>query len=184
MENLGISHYPFWARDMEEVTANDIHWLDPVTRWDPRHNREVVGRPTQGFGEAEFSYAGKTINPRPWNDNPKIDALRRKLERFLGVEFYFCLVGLYEDHTIGIPMHHDEIDHDDDIIASISFGATRVFEMQPVVSTLPLQRFILESGDLVIMTGENQRLAQHAVPPVSTPCGPRVNLTFRTKRSF
>ena len=184
MENLGISYYPQWASDMEEVGMNDVHWLDPVTRWDSRHNRKVVGRPTQGFGSDEFSYAGKTINPRPWEDNYQINAIKEKLERFLGVEFYFCLVGLYEDHTIAIPMHHDEIEHDDDVIASISFGASKVFEIQPVQSGLPLQRYLLNSGDLVIMTGENQRLCQHAVPPMATPCGPRENLTFRTKRSF
>ena len=144
----------------------------------------IKGRPSQGYGEAAFSYAGKTINPLPWEANDKVTELKDRLERFLGVSFYFCLCGLYEDHTVGIPMHHDEIEHDDDVIVSLSFGATRIFEMKECLDTVPVKRFVLQEGDLVIMTGHNQRIAQHAVPSQETPCGPRVNLTFRTKRSF
>lgn len=182
-QDLGVSYYPKWVQDIT-VTPSDIAWLEPVDRFDPRHLRMIRGRPSQGYGSAEFSYAGKTINPLPWDANPKVNELRERLERFLGVEFYFCLCGLYEDHTVSIPMHHDEIEHDDDVIVSLSFGATRIFEMKETYDTSPLKRFILEEGDLVIMTGKNQRIAQHAVPSQETPAGPRVNLTFRTKRSF
>jgi len=180
---LGVSYYPKWVTDIS-VSPSDIAWLEPKNRWDPRHERMIVGRPAQGYGEAPFSYAGKTINPLAWEANDKVNELKTRLEKFLGVSFYFCLCGLYEDHTVGIPMHHDEIEHDDDVIVSLSFGSTRVFEMKEVYDTTPTLRFLLEEGDLVIMTGKNQRIAQHAVPEMKTPCGPRVNLTFRTKRSF
>ena len=180
---LGVSYYPKWVQDIV-VSPSDIAWLNPTNRWDPRHERMIRGRPSQGYGEAAFSYAGKTINPLPWESNDKVNELRKRLEKFLGYDFYFCLAGLYEDNTIGIPMHHDEIEHDDDVIVSLSFGATRIFEMKECYDTAQMKRFVLEEGDLVIMTGHNQRIAQHGVPATETPCGPRVNLTFRTKRSF
>ena len=183
-KDLGISYYPKWCSDIT-LNSSEIPWLEPTNRWDPKHERMISGRPTQGYGDAPFSYAGKTINPLPWANNSKVSELKARLEKFLNVEFYFVLVGLYEDNTVGIPMHHDEIEHDDDIIVSLSFGDTRVFEMQPTTAgNVPVKRYLLEEGDLVIMTGKNQRLAQHAVPPMETPCSSRVNLTFRTKRSF
>lgn len=182
-QELGVSYFPKWVTDIS-ITPSDIAWLEPTNRFDPRHQRMIKGRPSQGYGVADFSYAGKTIRPLPWECNDKITELKKRLEKFLGVEFYFCLCGLYEDHTVGIPMHHDEIEHDDDVIVSLSFGATRLFEMKETYDTAPLKRYILEEGDLVVMTGKNQRIAQHAVPEQETPAGPRVNLTFRTKRSF
>ena len=179
---LGISHFPKWD-DKTVVTPEDIIWNEPVNRYDERHGRYITGRPSQGYGTHDFEYAGKNISPLPWEASDKILDLKGRLEDFVGVKFYFCLAGLYESNEVGIPMHHDEIESPTDVIVSLSYGATRIFELQPIDGS-PLQRFVLEEGDLVIMTGRNQELCQHGVPELETPCGPRVNLTFRTKGTF
>jgi alkylated DNA repair dioxygenase AlkB len=40
-------------------------------------------------------------------------------------------------------------------------------------------RLPLESGSLLLMRGPTQRHWRHGVDKQTTPCGPRVNLTFR-----
>ena len=174
----GFMYYPKFS--YLDVGVSDIPWEAPKDRWDPKHNRKVAGRPSQLFGSSEFTYAGKTLNPMPWDTVDNIDLLRLRLEKFFGVTFAYCLAGLYEDHTIGIPMHRDEVNSDDSLIVSISYGPTRLFQVQDAGNQI--HNMLLNSGDMVVMTGYSQVNTQHAVPPMATPCGPRVNLTFRTER--
>lgn len=179
----GITYYSQWS-DMR-VKPKDIYWNAPVTRWDPKTQRELIGRPSQGYGDAPFAYAGKHMDPLPWEANQVINSIKLELERFTGEEFYFCLCGLYENNQISIPHHKDEINDDDDIIASVSFGASRIFEVKHLnADGLPPVQYLLNDGDLIIMDGASQRVTSHAVPALETPCGERVNLTFRTKRSY
>lgn len=179
----GITYYPGWTE--ENVSPSDIYWNQPVIRWDSKTQRELIGRPSQGYGDAPFSYAGKHMDPLRWNANQKILEIKHDLEMFTGESFYFCLCGLYQDNSVAIPHHSDEIEDDDDIIASVSFGHSRIFSVKDITAdALPEKHYLLHHGDLMIMNGRSQRTTTHAVPAMETPCGPRVNLTFRTKGSF
>lgn len=170
----------FFQYDFEDVNCT---WEPTVDRWDPKHERFITGRPYTGFGTAPFEYAGKTVNPHPFSRHFVINNIREDLEKELGVEFYFCLVGLYVDNTVGIPYHHDEIEHDDDIIASVSFGATRTFRNR-MDETGEVTEYSLTNGDLLVFDGASQRVSMHDVPAQDRPSGPRINLTYRTARSF
>ena len=169
-----------YAGALSYRTFEDIAWLEPTNRYDERHQRYITGRPSQGFGDEAFAYAGKEIDPLPWHSHMYVNQLKARLERDLGVDFYFCLAGLYADETIGIPYHHDEIESDDDLIVSLSFGATRLFQNRKD-SDGWVDSYIVENGDLMVFDGHSQRVSQHGVPALSSPCGPRINLTFRTK---
>tara|TARA_R100001510_G_scaffold28885_1_gene25558 strand:+ start:6404 stop:7123 length:720 start_codon:yes stop_codon:yes gene_type:complete len=128
--------------------------------WDNPVNREVdgkliKGRPTLGYGDFSFEYAGKYMEPRPWTDHAEMPYIRKaattltceffkqkKPEGFphfwgghrhatidpeVTLDFQFCLVGLYEDGTVDIPHHSDTVPSEDDLVLSISYGAPRLF---------------------------------------------------------
>ena len=67
------------------------------------------------------------------------------------------------------------------VIASVTFGATRTFVMKhkkdPDIQT---QKIALEAGTVLLMKGQTQRNWKHGIMKQTQPCGPRVNLTFRT----
>lgn len=99
-----------------------------------------------------------------------------------------------------VPKHSDDepMFGEDPIIASLSFGATRRFIVEPkqddfsqrVYKTQHLKSlksryvFSLADGDLLVMRGPMQRYWNHSVPKETIPCGPRINLTFRNVVHF
>jgi alkylated DNA repair dioxygenase AlkB len=82
--------------------------------------------------------------------------------------------------------------HDDDasldtrrVIASLSLGATRTFELRPLrASGLNHKKIAvaLADGDLVVMQGETQLHYEHRVPKEPRVAGERINLTFRQRQ--
>jgi alkylated DNA repair dioxygenase AlkB len=67
------------------------------------------------------------------------------------------------------------------VIASVTFGATRVFLMKHKFrKELPLVKIPLGAGSVLLMRGQTQHFWKHGINKQTAPCGPRVNLTFRT----
>ena len=64
-------------------------------------------------------------------------------------------------------------------IASISFGAERVFQLKH--NTIPnlKQNLVLQHGSLLIMKGTTQHFWKHQIPKTSKEIAERINLTFR-----
>lgn len=65
------------------------------------------------------------------------------------------------------------------VIASLSFGASRSFQLQHRFEKLIAKQTIeLKNGDLLVMKGETQHFWKHQIPKQKNK-GPRINLTFR-----
>ena len=121
--------------------------------------------------------------------SPELDALRKRLEKLLDKKFDYVLLNLYQDGSDYVGYHADrEVYRDEDLIASISLGASRRFLVKPIVgpdeATNGLLEWTLKNGDLLTMNGEMQRHYKHTVPKTSKPVGPRINLTFRQSASL
>jgi alkylated DNA repair dioxygenase AlkB len=65
-------------------------------------------------------------------------------------------------------------------IASVSLGATRVFQIREYESKKSKINILLENGSLLIMKGKTQEYWEHALPKSKTVNEGRINLTFRT----
>ncbi|WWC70391.1 uncharacterized protein I206_104341 [Kwoniella pini CBS 10737] len=79
---------------------------------------------------ATLSYSGSTINmnyPFP----PILDKIRERLERDLSVRFNHCMLNRYDDGSVYIGKHSDNLNNL--VIASVSLGAERKFIMSPRV---------------------------------------------------
>ena len=173
-------------------------WDEPVVR--ETKNGLVFGRPSRGFGDAPFHYAGKFMEPEPWS--PMMKELKEKSEAitkdFLKrkITYTFCLCGYYSDKGEGIPHHSDTVPTEDDLVFSVSFGALRVFEWRQYSKDIKehvntsdtsidlswkhlTTSYIMEHGDVILFDGRTQMKATHGVPDVQG-VGERINLTFRS----
>ena len=71
-----------------------------ITAWDePRvrmyKGKKVVGRPTRGFGDSPFEYAGKLYNPEPWTDALNVIKLSAEQLVSLKLDNFDILYSLY-----------------------------------------------------------------------------------------
>jgi len=178
---------------------DDEEWDAPVER--EYDDKKIMGRSTQAFGESNFEYAGKLYEPKPWTD--KMYNIKLKAEEVVSdywgkeVDFTFCLAADYPSGHDSIPHHSDTVPTLDDLVVSISFGATRLLEWREYADDIKLEtntskiyayptqslyntsRYILEYGDVMIFNGHSQMNSTHAVPKCKR-VGRRVNLTFRS----
>jgi alkylated DNA repair dioxygenase AlkB len=68
------------------------------------------------------------------------------------------------------------------VIASLSLGATRRFQLRHRSDASARLDLDLESGSLLVMRGTLQHHFRHAVPKRPALREPRINLTFRRVR--
>jgi len=160
--------------------------LSRVVPWQRRSIRiagRMVAEPrlTAWIGDpgAVYTYSGRTNEPTPWPD--ALRALRTRLCASLGNEFNAVLCNLYEDGSSSMGLHADREPElgPDPLIASVSLGATRRFQLRH--RKLHDQKLDLDltAGSLLIMRGTVQSHYRHGVPKQPRVQAARINLTFR-----
>jgi alkylated DNA repair dioxygenase AlkB len=168
--------------DADELLArllSSLDWEQPRLRI---FGREVpTPRLTAWVGDpgAAYAYSGVTHEPRPWPQC--LAGLRERLHASLGVCFNSVLANLYRDGRDSVGWHSDDERElgEEPVIASVSLGARRRFQMRQRAEGGETVAFELEHGSLFTMWGSTQKSWKHCVPR-SARCGtPRVNLTFR-----
>ena len=141
-----------------------------------------IPRLTAWYGDAgrSYSYSGISMNPMAWT--PTLVEIRERVDREARVRFNSVLLSLYRTGRDSLSWHQDDERElgDDPVIASVSFGATRLFQFKHKARKELKQVSVdLTHGSLLIMQGPTQRFWQHQVPKTSRPTPPRINLTFR-----
>ncbi len=115
----------------------------------------------------------------PWNE--ELRSVRVRLEELLGARFAFVLLNRYRNGADSVAWHNDRevkgLAHP--VIASLSLGATRAFDLRPKSDRKRILSIDLEHGDLLIMQGDTQINWEHRVAKDRRAGGERVNLTFR-----
>ena len=129
----------------------------------------------------KYSYSGIELAPEPWTDS--LLHIKRRVEMLSRHRFNSVLLNYYRDHRDSMGLHSDDEPElgDRPTIASLSLGEERRFQLRhryrkdlkPVTIPLP-------GGSLVIMRGDTQKKWKHGIPKERVPCGPRINLTFRS----
>tara|TARA_R110002020_G_scaffold153432_5_gene332849 strand:+ start:262 stop:843 length:582 start_codon:yes stop_codon:yes gene_type:complete len=177
-----------------------------IEEWDSPTLREfegkmVQGRPTKGYGESNFNYAGRLYNPEPWTE--EASTLKSFLENMIleeynrKINFTFCLCGLYKDGEVSIPHHSDTVPTQQDIVLGVSYGAPRLLEwrqynlsikkktntskthLDSVYLRSKTKRYLLEDGDVYVFNGRSQMKSTHSIPTLEG-VGQRISLTFRS----
>ncbi|KAM4017611.1 alpha-ketoglutarate-dependent dioxygenase alkB homolog 3 isoform 1-T4 [Anomaloglossus baeobatrachus] len=146
-------------------------------------------RLTCWYGEVPYTYSRSTMQPNPhWH--PLLTMLRDRTEEVTGHTFNSLLCNLYRHDKDSIDWHSD--DEPDlgrnPVIASLSFGETRVFQMRKKpppedhgdYTYVERVHVPLDHGSLLLMEGATQEDWQHRVPKEYHDRRARINLTFRT----
>lgn len=112
---------------------------------------------------------------------PVLQRARELIESRLGTHFDYVFLNRYRDGNDSVAWHGD---HESErcTIASLSLGATRLFELRPRASAGVRAGKIaveLAHGDLIVMRAETQRFWEHRVPKEPRIRGERINITFR-----
>ncbi len=125
-----------------------------------------------------YTYSGKPRHAQPWTDT--LSMLREQCEQHTDNTFNGVLVNYYRNGDDHLGWHSDDelVNGPEPLIASISLGAERRFDMRHR-ETGDLATTMLSHGSLLVMSGLSQRSWEHRVPKMSSLIGPRVNLTFR-----
>jgi len=108
-----------------------------------------------------------------------IDEIRSALTRRYDRSFTGLFCNRYRDGADSVAWHADRIGRTeiDPLVAIISLGGPRTFLMRPYGGG-EAERFVLHSGDLLIMGGATQHHWEHAVPKCER-AAPRISVTMR-----
>jgi alkylated DNA repair dioxygenase AlkB len=144
--------------------------------------RIALPRLTAWYGEAAYTYSGIRNAPAPWI--PELLTLKAIAERCAGTDFNSVLCNLYRDGRDSVSWHADDEPAmgERPVIASISLGAVRRFQLRHKACRQLTVVLDLPHGSCLVMAGATQRHWLHQLPKTARPVGPRVNLTFRNCR--
>jgi len=129
----------------------------------------------------KYDYSGISLSPMPWTD--LLREIKRRVEDCTDARFNAVFLNLYRDHNDSMGFHSDDEKElgKNPTIASVTFGDTRVFKLKhKIQKELPPVKIPLEAGTVLLMKGTTQHFWKHGIDKQKTPCGPRVNLTFRS----
>jgi alkylated DNA repair dioxygenase AlkB len=155
----------------EEITVYGKPYLQPrLSAW---------------YGDLAYSYSGIRLEPLPWT--PTLLNIKRQVEALVEHEFNSVLLNYYRDQNDGMGMHSDDERELglQPAIASLSLGEARSFLLKHKSrKDLKTVKLALAAGSLLLMQGETQRYWRHGINKQRQPCGPRINLTFRSIRAL
>jgi alkylated DNA repair dioxygenase AlkB len=141
-----------------------------------------VPRKSAWYGDhgASYKYSGIKYTPQPWTK--ELTDIKRVI-MFLMPENQFnsVLLNCYKDGHDKVGWHADDEPELglDPIIASVSLGAIRRFDLKHKNDKSKKFQIELGSGSLLIMKGGLQRFWSHQIPVQKKVKDARINLTFR-----
>lgn len=132
------------------------------------------------YGDDAFAYrySQSTKVALPWT--PALQTIKKHVEEVSGESFNSCLLNYYHDGNDSMGWHSDneKMMKTGASIASVSFGAERVFKFKHNLNK-DVTQITLAHGSLLLMQGNIQEHWKHSLPASKKITCPRINLTFR-----
>lgn len=132
-----------------------------------------------------YPYTGQVLESQEWIiefDELATLVQNAIMPEYKGTYFNSVHMNLYEngEHHIGWHSDDEPLWGKEPVIASISFGASRKFQLKEKNSTNPTKySYNLGHGSLIVMLGPTQTYWKHQVPKEKKVTTARINLTFR-----
>jgi len=108
-------------------------------------------------------------------------SLKEKVEQAAGKCFNSVLLNYYRDGNDSVAWHSDKesVLGKNPVIASVSFGQVRSFDIRNKTDHKEHYSIKLEHGSFLLMKAGLQERWDHRIAKSTKPMGARVNLTFR-----
>ena len=126
-----------------------------------------------------YGYSNIVMHPHPFNNT--LTFIKNEIENTINEHFTTVLLNLYRNEKDSNGWHADnekELGRDP-VIASLSLGEERVFQIKHNTNKEIKQSIILQHGSLLVMKDGAQIHYKHQIPKASKSKKPRINLTFR-----
>ncbi|MGL2998956.1 alpha-ketoglutarate-dependent dioxygenase AlkB family protein [Flavobacterium sp. RSSB_23] len=182
--DASIIYYPnFFSTEEATILFDTLQKEIPWQQDDIKVYGKVYPQPrlTALFGNEgkSYSYSNITMHPHKWS--PLLMSIKEKVEKATEAIYSTVLLNYYRDGKDSNGWHADNEKElgTNPIIASLSFGAERMFQLKH--NAIPNQKINipLAHGSLLVMKGTTQHFWKHQIPKTTKPIGPRINLTFR-----
>ncbi|WP_111672279.1 alpha-ketoglutarate-dependent dioxygenase AlkB family protein [Algoriphagus litoralis] len=162
-----------------DFLSKSLHWKEEPIRMFGKMVMQPRLTALYGNETKPYGYSGISMTPFPWT--PELMEIKRKLLDFTEVEFTHVLCNFYRNGQDSMGWHRDNesVLGRNPTIASVTFGATRMFQMRHYETKKQKVQVPLTHGSLLIMSGESQHYWEHQIPKTKRNLGPRINLTFR-----
>lgn len=157
----------------------EVPWKQRVVSM---YDKQVITPRLTAWYADEQTYDYTSLNrsvPLAWT--PELLMIKSKVEMIAGVSFNSVLLNYYRDGNDSVAWHSDNEKAlgTHPVIASVSFGQVRSFDIRNKQAHLERYSIRLESGALMIMKGDLQQNWEHRIAKSIKPMKPRINLTFR-----
>lgn len=126
-----------------------------------------------------YGYSNIVMHPHPFNST--LTFIKEEIENAINEHFTTVLLNLYRHEKDSNGWHADnekELGRDP-IIASLSLGEERTFQIKHNTNKEAKQTILLQHGSLLVMKNGAQIHYKHQIPKATKPKNPRINLTFR-----
>lgn len=190
LENSDITYYPFFLNSEEatkifEKLLIETEWRqDAITVYERTYPQPRLTA-LYSIDNTQYSYSGITMSPKPFTST--LQELKSKIESQINQtsksfpQFNVVLLNLYRNGNDSMGWHSDDEKElgTNPIIASISIGSERVFQLKHKKNKFLRSKIKLEHGSLLLMKGETQHFWKHQISKSKKIDQPRINLTFR-----
>lgn len=138
-------------------------------------------RLTSLYGNEGKSYGYSNIVMHPHAFNNTLTFIKDEIENTINEHFTTVLLNLYRNEKDSNGWHADNEKElgGDPVIASLSLGEERVFQIKHNTNKEVKRSIILQHGSLLVMKNGAQIHYKHQIPKASKSKKPRINLTFR-----
>nr|WP_315157601.1 alpha-ketoglutarate-dependent dioxygenase AlkB [uncultured Flavobacterium sp.] len=182
--DASIIYYPnFFSTEEATILFDALQKEIPWQQDDIKVYGKVYPQPrlTALFGNEgkSYSYSNITMHPHKWS--PLLISIKEKVEKATEAIYSTVLLNYYRDGKDSNGWHADNEKElgTNPIIASLSFGTERVFQLKHNHLENQKINLTLENGSLLLMKGTTQHFWKHQIPKTTKPIGSRINLTFR-----
>jgi alkylated DNA repair dioxygenase AlkB len=129
-----------------------------------------------------YTYSNIIMTPHPFTS--ELMSIKKDIEMIANHHFTTVLLNLYRNGNDSNGWHADNEKElgKNPVIASVSFGAPRIFHFKHTFYKDEKYRLVLEHGSLLLMLGEMQHFWLHQLPKTKKQIGERINLTYRTMK--
>jgi alkylated DNA repair dioxygenase AlkB len=167
------------SADFLKLFINTIQWEQKMIMM---YGKEMITpRLTAWYGDPEktYAYTGNHFHPLPWT--VELLDIKQRIEPFAHIKFNSVLLNYYRNGNDSVAWHSDNENElgDRPLIASVSFGQVRRFDIRHKQDHQRKYVINLENGSLLLMKGDLQQNWEHRIAKSVKPMRERVNLTFR-----
>ena len=168
------------ATQMFEKLIADIPWQQEHLRIAGKLRAIPRLQCWMGDRTSVYGYSGVRLSPSPWNETVK--TIHNRVTNLIDTTFNSVLINYYRSGQDSVAWHADDEAElgDTPVIASVSLGAERIFELKQKHQT-PAKKYqlLLRHGSMLVMGGTMQQHWLHQLPKENGLAQARINLTFR-----